>query len=329
MSTFSNFLIAAMFGAVFSAQPARASNAPVIAPTRLDFDATQAPKNCNDDTTFRAILANWVPREVLTADAERRLAVRIRRSPTGGKLVDLTVVDTNGTAPMTDHKEFPSKTECYKVLYASAYTAATLLGAFEKPPAPEPLVCPAPLAPAESPRCPACPTHPTRSMAPPRIELPASPTPRVFLGAGVFLGMTTTAEPSVGPYLSLGFRPFARWSDVRIEFDGGWASSNTQAGLRVDRVPLSASLCHAGRGLRLCGGLVTTFAEYSNVDPANAELHVTLASSLRMGTEFNIVGPLSIRLDAFILLPLNQRPAFNATNSFAAGAVVMGVWSFE
>ena len=74
-------------------RPAYAHDAPTLTPTRLDFDATSAPKPCHDKAEFQNILATWVPAGVIRADAVRRLKVRSRRSPTGGKLVDVTVED--------------------------------------------------------------------------------------------------------------------------------------------------------------------------------------------------------------------------------------------
>jgi hypothetical protein len=54
-----------------------------------------------------------------------------------------------------------------------------------------------------------------------------------------------------------------------------------------------------------------------------------LSASLRIGTQFTIAGPFSIRADCFALLPLNQRMALDMPNPFTAGAVAMGVWSLD
>jgi len=299
-------------------QPAFALNAPTIAPTQLDFDASQAPKTCNDRTEFSRLLSTWLPEATMVDDAERRLVVRIRRSPTGAKLADLTLVDAADATNRDHHERFSAKVECYRVLYETAYAAAKLLGAFNKPPPPEPLVCPA--CPACS-SCPACPTCPALPLQSPRFVLSAHSMPRVSFGAGVFVGMTNRPQAHPGPYVSLSVVPFSGVPDFRFEFDGAWAPRQA-----LQTVPMFVSLCHAHHGLRLCGGLATMFLSAENMKDAR---DFTLSASLRMGTEFRIAGPFSIRSDIFALLPLTQQITLDSPNPFAAGAVAIGVWSFE
>jgi hypothetical protein len=253
-STFWTLLATLVLSLAFSAQPAFADESPLIVPTRLDFDASRAPKNCNDPESFRSILEAWVPKELLRDDAERRLIVRIQRSSTGGKQADVSLVNAQGVTLEERHTPYATTGECDKVLWAVARDAAKMMGAFDKPPPPEPLVRPAPLtppAPAEPAPCPACPAP-----ALPRITLPAPFARRTFIGAGVFLGMTIKSEASMGTVISLGFVPFSRWSGFQIEFDGAYTSRNTQQGFRLDTVPLFASFCYAQHSVRLCGGMI-------------------------------------------------------------------------
>jgi hypothetical protein len=117
-----------------------------------------------------------------------------------------------------------------------------------------------------------------------------------------------------------------------LEFDGAWTPRQA-----LQTVPAFVSLCHTHHGLRLCGGLATTFllAEPLHDAPPTDTLHLTLAASLRMGTEFEIAGPFSIRADVFMLVRFTERtfgPALaklDTLTAFGAGAVAMAVWSFE
>ncbi|MBK9265389.1 MAG: hypothetical protein IPM54_37090 [Polyangiaceae bacterium] len=115
---------------VLPARTAFAHDAPAIAPARLEFDASQAPKLCNDRATFRTLLDNWVAVNVWSPDADRRLVVRIRRAPTGEKLGEVALVDAAGATIAEHHERYGAREECYKVLYESASAAAKLLGAF-------------------------------------------------------------------------------------------------------------------------------------------------------------------------------------------------------
>jgi hypothetical protein len=328
-STFWTLLAMLVPSLAFWAQPAFADESPLMVPTRLDFDASHAPKNCNDESGFRSILHAWVNEELLRDDAERRLIVCIQRSSTGGKQADVSLVNAQGVTLAELHTPYATTTECYKVLWAVARDAAKMMGAFDKPPPPEPLVCPAPPTPpgpAEPALCPAGPAGPAPALSRPRMTLPAPFARRAFFGAGVFLGMTIKSEAAMGPAISLGFVPFSRWSGFQIEFDGAYTSRNTQQGFRVDTVPLFASFCYAQRGVRLCGGMISTL--FSTEHPKDAR-DFTLSASLRIGTQFAIAGLFSIRADCFALLPLNQRMAFDTPNAFTAGAVAMGVWSVD
>ncbi|HRI71350.1 MAG TPA: hypothetical protein PK156_44260 [Polyangium sp.] len=67
----------------------------------------------------------------------------------------------------------------------------------------------------------------------------------------------------------------------------------------------------------------------------NSFYHRTLAASWRIGAEFEIAGPFSIRMDGFALLSLagrtfgGQWAALGAHQALMAGASVMGMWCFE
>jgi hypothetical protein len=340
------FFVTTIVCGVLLSRATFAHDAPPIAPTRLDFDTTQAPKNCNDEDTFRRLLTNWVIPGTLTPTAERRLVVRIRRSPTGGKLVDVTLLDAGGATLGQDHKTFPSKVECHNVLYEAAQDAARLMGAFEKPPTPEPTHCPTCPAPAEPLPC-RVPGPPTSRIIgpvePSRAGATSSaPARRAFLGAGVFLGTGFTSELAVGPLISLGFVPSSHSPRFHIEIDGAWLpqihpKSNAFAGFQVHAFPLFGSVCYSRDVLRICSGMVMTFfnAERADLLARNDSMRVTLAGTLRLGTEFTVSGPFSIRADAYALLRFWQRtngPALAALDElspFGQGAVIMGVWSFD
>jgi hypothetical protein len=75
--------------------------------------------------------------------------------------------------------------------------------------------------------------------------------------------------------------------------------------------------------------------ERKDLPPGNDDIRITLAAHLRMGTEFELAGPVSIRLDAYALLRFWERSfggdlaALDELSPFGAGGVAMGVRSFE
>jgi hypothetical protein len=323
---------------VLPARTACAHDAPAIAPTRLDFDAASAPKTCNDAKTFSTLLGNWVGQETLTPDAERQLVVRIRRSPAGGKLVDVTLVGTDGTALAEEQMTFAGTTECHKVLWEAARVGARQLGAFDEPPPPESVpTYSAPLPPEPCPTCPACSTCPAPALPPPRLAL-VPPTHGVSIGVGIFFGMGTPGN-TIGPQVAFGFRPAVHTPHLQLELHGAFTQTlpNASEAFRLKMVPLGGLICYAPTALRLCSGLTTTFssAEHPNIDSGNDALRISLAANMRVGAEFEIVGPFSIRLDAFALFPLWDRtfghalPSLEHLTPLTAGASAMGVWSFK
>jgi hypothetical protein len=330
------FFVMVLLTLVFWSNTAFAHDALVIPPTRLEFDATGAPKNCADDIEFRALLGDWVAPETLTEEASRRLTVLIRRSPTGGKFADVTLVDAAGTVLGEHHERYGAKAECYRVLYESARGAAKLLGAFEKPPEPEPPVCPACPACAACPSTPKCPIPETPRKAPKIVQTATIPTRRAFFGAGLFIGTGFTWNTFVGPQFSLGFVPSPHAPSIHVEMNGAW-TQQTISKLNVDIVPLFGSICYSRSVFRVCSGLTTTFFQAKNAElvPGADELRTTLAGHVRMGAEFGIAGPFSIRVDAFAMLRFWQRSYGNelatldARGPFGAGATAMGVWGFE
>jgi len=336
------FLVTLVLGLVCPSRRAFAHDPPAIAATRLEFDAAGAPKNCNDGTTFSSILANWVPREVLSAEANRRLVVRIRRSPTGGKAADVMLIDASGAILDERYERYGFKTECHKVLYDAALAAANILGAFEKPPEPEPSICPACPSCAACSACPACPIPESPRKATKTAQTETNPTRRAFFGAGVFIGTGFTQETFVGPQFSLGFVPSRSAPRIHIEIDGAWTlqtipQSNTSGSLDIQVVPLFGSICYSRSVFRMCSGLTTTFFQAKSADlvPGTDESRSTLAGHLRMGAEFGIAGPFSIRVDAFAMLRFWQRSygselaTLDVRSPFGAGAAVVGVWSWE
>jgi len=326
----------------FRPNTAYAHDALVTPATRLEFDAMGAPKNCADDIEFRALLGDWVAPETLTEEASRRLTVRIRRLPTGGKLADVTLVDAAGTVLGEHHERYGIKAECYRILYETARSAAKLLGAFEKPPEPEPMSCPVCPSAQACPAAPACPIPEVPRKTAQTEQGATAPTRRAFFGAGVFLGTGFTSDTFVGPQFSLGFVPSTHAPSIHVEMNGAWTlqtipKSNRQGSFDVHIVPLFGSICYSRFVFRMCSGLVTTFfqAKSPELVPGADELRTTLAGHLRMGAEFGIAGPFSIRVDAFAMLRFGQRSygselaAFDMRSPFGAGAAVVGVWSWE
>ena len=342
------FFATLVLGLVLPTRTASAQGAPAIVSTRLEFEATQVPKSCGDDVTFRGLLTHWVKPTVLSLDAERRLTVRIRRSQTGGKLADLKLVDTAGSTLAEEHKTFASKTECHKVLWEAAFAAARLLGASENPPPVEVPSCPA--CPS-CPSCAVCPVCPVPTVQPARVAVPlqSQPVPRImlaarraFVGAGVFLGMGILPDAALGPHISLGFVPSPHSPRIQVELAGAWTMQNLRltnaaGSMPVHAIPIFGSLCYSRYILRICSGLTTSFyqAKRRDLGPGQDELRMTLAGNLRMGTEFEIAAPFSIRLDASMQLRFwertfgNELTRLDAQNPFGAGGVAMGVWSFE
>lgn len=327
---FFNLVVAVVLGIAFVAQPASAQDAHIILPTQLVFDASHAPKKCNDQDGFRSILGAWVPPDVLREDAERRLIVHIESSARGGKRADVSLVDGQGIVLAERHTPYTAKEECYKVLWAVARDAAKMLGAFEPPPPKEPVPAPvcAPCASCPQPR--PCPTFP-----PLRLTMPTLlPTPsRSFIGFGGFFGSGIFSEISGGPSLVLGFVPSRRLSQMHIEVDVAWTSQTLQS-IRVHSIPLDASLCWVRGIVRFCGGLSTTIL-FSNQSYTNNELHVLLGGNLRVGTELFNRGPFSIRADVFgrlMVAPQSLGNPLGVTDEptpFAGCVAVMALWAFD
>ena len=329
--TFYLLLAMATLSLVFWAQPAFAHNPPVIAPTRLEFDAPRAPKNCNDVTSFTSILSTLTPREVLRNDADRRLVVHIHWSSTGSKRADVSLIDAQGVTVAERHTPYAAKTECYKVLWEIAHDAAEILGAFEPPPQKEPASCPACPPSAPCPPVSPCPAYPPLQLAALKIALP--PMLHSFVGLGVFVGSGIFSKLGAGPYFLLGMVPSPRLSQLNVEFEGAWTSQTSES-LRMHSVPLVGSLCWVRGIVRFCGGFATTIS-FSNQSPPNDPLQLMFGGNFRVGTELFNHGPLSIRADVFGRFAFAERRFGAATvtleqpTPFAAGLAVMGAWSFD
>jgi hypothetical protein len=322
----------------FVTQPAFGDDAPVIVPTRLDFDASHASKKCNDPDGFLLILGAWVPQTTMRDDAERRLVVRIRSSSTGGKRADVSLVDAQGVTVAERHTPYAATAECYKVLWDAAFDAAELLGAFEPPPPMEPVTYPAPAQCPSYPLARPCPTCP--SPVPPAPTITLSPTPsRFFIGIGGFVGSGIYSELDFGPYLLLGFVPSPRLSHLQLEFEGAWTSQTslsamTSESIHAHSIPLVLSLCLVRGIVRFCGGLATTIFS-SNQSSPNDELRLLFGGNFRVGTELFVRGPISIRADVFARFAFAERRFGMATMTvddptpFAAGLAVMGARLFD
>lgn len=166
---------------------------------RVELTTDRTLPGCSEAFEFTAILANWVPVSMIDPTAARALVVRIRRLPDGGKSVDTTITDENGVAVSTDHRDYSPRTDCFRVLYWTAFDAAARIRAAapkKEEPAPAPPVEPPPspkTAPCPSPKCPTC---------PPSSKLPtAAPAPKmrgfVALGGVVSSGLMPDWAPGL------------------------------------------------------------------------------------------------------------------------------------
>jgi hypothetical protein len=330
-------LITTIVSLVFSMQPAFGQERPVIFPTQLDFNASRAPKKCNDVATFRSILGAWMDAAQLRDDAERRLLVRIVGSSTGGKQATVSLIDAQGFTTGKWHEDFLAQDECHYTLWRTAREAAKILGAFKPPPPKEAVACPACAACPSCPPARPCPTCPPLRLSPPTITL-SSPPYRSFIAIGTFVASGIYSELDVGPYAILGFVPSRRLPDLHVEFEGSWTSQSspfsiTSESIRLHSIPLAGSFCWVRGIVRFCGGLATTIL-LSNQSSDNDPLHVMFGPNFRVGTELFTRGPFAIRADVFGRLAFAQRK-FGATTMtlddptrFAAGLAVTGAWAF-
>jgi hypothetical protein len=76
-------------------------------------------------------------------------------------------------------------------------------------------------------------------------------------------------------------------------------------------------------------------ADRTNLVPGNDEFRMTLGANVQIGTEFDVVGSFSIRVDVFGRLRFVERTygqtlaKLDQLTPFAAGLAAMDVWSFE
>lgn len=314
----------------FLEQPAWAHDPPVILPTRLDFNASQAPKNCNDPEGFKSILNAWVPATVFADDAQRQLIVRISTNATGGKQVDVSLVDALGAVLAERRASHSVKTECYFALSRAARDAAEILGAFEPPPPKEPMTCPA------APSCPTCPpimptsTGSTLRVTPPTLQI-SPPAPRFFVGIGAFVGSGMYSELGGGPLMLLGFVPFGHVPQLHLEFEGGWTSQWIDS-IRMQAIPLVGSGCWVRGAVRFCFGFATTNV-FSN-QLSNHEVRL-FGPNVRLGTELFHGRYYSIRADVFGRVVLAQHTfgsasgTLNGAPPLSGGVAVIASRSFD
>lgn len=201
---------------VVPVEPAFAHDAPTLLPTKLEFDATQAPKTCNDSVEFRWLLVRWVPPTVWTDDAARRLSVHIQRTKGGGKQVDVALVDSDGMMLADDHKAYSAQAECHKVLSETAQVSARLLGALEPPPPRQPLACPVcpppqpqsdPAKPLQrAPHIPSATVRPLARLPNPLLAGASHERASVFAGPAVLVspgGLSPSVQLVMGGHLPL------------------------------------------------------------------------------------------------------------------------------
>lgn len=318
-STFFRLGIPTLLGLIFAAQSAFGHEPPVIVPTRLDFDASRAPKLCNNLDSFTSILGTWVSLTLLRDDAERRLVVRIQGSPAGGKRADVSLMDAEGAIIAERHADHGAATECHYVLWDTAQQAAKLLGAFEPPPPKESLTC------LMAPPCPSCPPPPPTWTCPssrlPKPTLAHEPAlPRFFVGIGAFVGSGIFEKLGGGPQMLLGFVPSRHLPQLHIEFEASWTSQSIES-VRVQAIPLVGSICWVRGVIRLCGGFATSIL-FSNQFP-NHESRL-LGPNFRVGTELFTHGPFSIRADVFGRIAFSKRTSGMAPMTLAYSSPVAG-----
>jgi hypothetical protein len=329
---FLNLFVTITLPLAFWPQAAYAHDPPEIQLTRLDFDASQAPKSCNAPDTFVRILGRWVPQDVLRNDAERRLIVLLRSTSTGGKRADVTLVDEQGVILAERHTPYARATECHKVLDETAFHAAKMLGAFEPPLPKAPVTCP---ACSRAPACPTCPLCPTCTHL--RLVAPMPPSnpqlPRFFIGGGAFVGSGIFAKLGGGPQMLLGFVPSRHWSQLHLEFEGSWTSQSLTSS-RAQSIPIVGSICWVRGDVRFCGGMATTFL-FSNETTKPDFLHLIFSPNFRLGTELFNRGPFSLRADVFARFAFEQQSFGRTTQRidegapFAAGMSVLGLWAVD
>ncbi|MDI1442395.1 hypothetical protein [Polyangium sp. 6x1] len=184
---------------------------------RVELTTERTLPGCSDAFEFKALLTNWVPVSTIDPTAARALVVRIRRLPDGGKSVDMTISDENGVAVSTDHRDYSPQTDCFKVLYWTAFDAATRIRAAapkeeEQAPTPPPAEPPPSPKPAPCPKCPAC---------PPSSKLPtAAPAPkkRGFVALGGFVSSGLMPDWAPGLRVAGG----VQLPQLSLELDARW-----------------------------------------------------------------------------------------------------------
>lgn len=338
LGTFFLLSVVSLLSVMFSARPALGHDAPIIVPAQLDFDASPAPKDCNDEMIFRTILETWLPKANLREDPDRHLVVRLLRSSSGGIRTDVVLADAQGTTVSEWHDDFAAKTDCHKVLWTAALHSAELLGAFDPPPPPppppakEPVICPA------CPVCVACPSPlpvPRQSISTPASSIrtmPATP-PHSYVGLGGFVGTGIYSGLSAGPYLLLGFGISDSWPNLRVEFEGSWTKQEMPGEMvQAQSIPLVGSLCLVRGIVRFCGGLATTVFSL-NQSSRNNELQFQFAPNFRVGTEWYARGAFSLRGDVFMRFAIAERTIGNGevvrhdAGPVVGGLAILGVWT--
>ncbi|MDC3960728.1 hypothetical protein [Polyangium jinanense] len=274
--------------------------------SRVELTTDRTLPGCSDAFEFKAILANWVPVSTIDPTAARALVVRIRRLPDGGKSVDTTITDENGVAVSTDHRDYSPQTDCFKVLYWTAFDAATRIRAAapkKEEQAPTPSVEPPP-----SPKTAPCPRFPT--CPPPSKPPAAAPAPvarRVFLALGGIASYGLIPDWAPGLRVAGG----VQLPQLSLELDARWgANLNTRplgfteaemhtfaltAGACVKRPPLLGCLLAAGGAV----GAATLNRAY-----AGHIVRAFFGVGARSGVELPFTEHLAARVDVEVAFPL-------------------------
>lgn len=321
---------------LFLPQSVFADDTPRIPPARLDFKAERVPSKCKDRRTFDYIIRDWLPAAQWQDDADRTLTVRIHPGPNGARVSDVTLVDAVGAILAEEHETFGMTTECHKVLYDTARSAARLMGAFNPPPPPEPCPttspcpecppCSLPHTEAPVPVCPAC----RNDALPEKLAPDPMHWRRSFFGAGVGGGNGMSPALVAGPRVFGGFSPFRQVRRFELEWSVAWLSGG-QTAPNDHAVPMTVSACYWPYVFRVCSGFASTVMQANAGGDERSSM--SMAGSLRFGVEARVAGPLSLRGEIEMLWTVWQRSFGDAGPSgqhVVSGAPSLAaVWSLE
>ncbi|MDI1450804.1 hypothetical protein QHF85_42585 [Polyangium sp. 6x1] len=299
---------------------------------RLDFEADRSlPAACNQPGDFRTALTSWVRPSVLDPAAARVLEVRVKRLPDGGKSAKVTIKSSTGEALGEAGHDYSPTTECFKILFWSAFDAATLMGAFV-PPEPPP---PAPPAAVPEPKpCPVCetPKPPPPAPSPSPVAVPR----RYFVGLGPAATYNLAPEAAIGPQFLVGRRWGAFVAELYLRWMPLWRTRPVGlTEVQVHVTSATAAGCLRRGPVMACGLLATGAIQATalNATHADSGLSGFLGAGLRGAVAAPIFGPLSLRLDlegVWNILPptiVARRPEFWRPFPVSLGVGSSIVWA--